>query len=165
MSTNDFTDGYKKKVDNWTGPINFKGTVEDYEDLPEVVQQGDIYNVSSENKNYIYDGQQYVVYSSNLDISKMEYKNYKYIQQITTTTSGTMTIPAYYKVGQNVLDVYYNGERLIKASTSDTQGHYYEVGEQDAVSNQIQLTSDWEALPGDVFEFVIKGVYTNETTT
>lgn len=90
---------------------------------------------------------------------------HKYIQQITTTTSGTMTIPAYYKVGQNVLDVYYNGERLIKASTSDTQGHYYEVGEQDAVSNQIQLTSDWEALPGDVFEFVIKGVYTNETTT
>lgn len=88
---------------------------------------------------------------------------HKYIQQITTTTSGTMTIPAYYKVGQNVLDVYYNGERLIKASTSDTQGHYYEVGEQDAVSNQIQLTSDWEALPGDVFEFVIKGVYTNDT--
>mgnify|MGYP005774632569 CR=1 FL=1 len=90
---------------------------------------------------------------------------HKYIQQITTTTSGTMTIPAYYKVGQNVLDVYYNGERLIKASTSDTQGHYYEVGEQDAVSNQIQLTSDWEALAGDVFEFVIKGVYTNEATT
>ena len=112
------------------------------------------------------------VYSGNTPVSaynlnKMQddLAGHRYIQQITTTTSGTMTIPAYYKVGQDVLDVYYNGERLIKASTSDTQGHYYEVGEQDAVSNQIQLTSDWEALPGDVFEFVIKGVYTNETTT
>jgi len=163
LSTNDFTDGYKNKVDNFTGPINFIGVVETFEDLPSVASQGDIYNVSSENTNYIYNGESFIPYSSNIDISKLELKNHLY-SLIIEISSSVITLPAYYEVGVDVLTVYINGERLIKASTSDEEGHYYEVGEEGVISNTIRLTSDWIAEEGDVFEFIIKGEYSNDTS-
>lgn len=92
------------------------------------------------------------------------YRYYFFVESEITGDS-PFEISANYIKDANVLEVYYNGERLIKAESDDSQGHYYELGDAGAVSNQIRLTSDWEALPGDVFEFVIKGVYTNETTT
>lgn len=86
---------------------------------------------------------------------------YSYLVKITETTS-IITLPAYYKVGANVLEIYGNGERMIKASDlTGVDGHYVEVGEEGSLSNQIQCTDDMEALPGDVFEFIIKGVYEN----
>lgn len=87
---------------------------------------------------------------------------YSGIVKITATTS-IITLPAYYEVGANVLTVYGNGEKMIKASNlTGVDGHYIEVGEEGTLSNQIQCTDDLEALPGDVFEFIIKGVYENE---
>lgn len=82
--------------------------------------------------------------------------------KITETTS-IITLPAYYEVGANVLTVYGNGEKMIKASDlTGVDGHYMELGEEGTLSNQIQCTNDMEALEGDVFEFIIKGVYENE---
>lgn len=72
------------------------------------------------------------------------------------TGGGTITLPSMYKVGFDRLDVYLNGEKLIKAETSDTEGHYYEVGTEGTLSNVIQITSDWTAEVGDVFEFTIR---------
>jgi len=86
---------------------------------------------------------------------------YSYLVKITETTS-IITLPAYYKVGANVLEIYGNGERMIKATDlTDLDGHYVEVGEEGTLSNQIQCVDDMEALPGDVFMFIIKGVYEN----
>lgn len=74
--------------------------------------------------------------------------------------SGTITLPCYYKVGTHCLDVYYMGEKLILSSDdAGSDGHYREVGEANAVSNQIKLTTDWGAETGEYFEFVVRGEY------
>ena len=83
----------------------------------------------------------------------------KYHLDITdaVTAGSAITLPCQYKVGQDVLDVYLNGEKLIKATSSDDEGHYYEVGDADSISNQIKITSDWSLESGDYFDFVVRG--------
>ena len=79
-------------------------------------------------------------------------------------TGGEITLPFYYKVGANVLQVYYMGQLLLLSSDDvGTDGHYQEVGEVDSLSNKIKLTSDWSAETGEYFKFVVKGVYENDT--
>lgn len=51
------------------------------------------------------------------------------------------------------------GERLTKAIDNDTQGHYYEVGEEGSISNKLKLTQDWNADIGEYFEFIVRGEY------
>lgn len=98
----------------------------------------------------------------NLNKMQNDLNGYSGIVKITKATS-IITLPKYYKVGANVLEVYGNGEKMIKASNlTGEDGHYIEVGEEGALSNQIQCTNDMEALAGDVFEFIVKGVYKNE---
>lgn len=77
-----------------------------------------------------------------------------------TTAGQEITIPCYYKVGEEVLDVYLNGERLLK-STDDagTDGHYREVGDSGSISNKIKTTTDWSLATGDVLELVVRGEY------
>ena len=79
-------------------------------------------------------------------------------------TGGEITLPFYYKVGANVLQVYYMGQLLLLSSDDEgTDGHYRELGEVDSISNKIKLTSDWSAETGEYFKFVVKGVYENDT--
>ncbi len=95
---------------------------------------------------------------------KLILNKYKLEIKQDTSLGATITIPCYYKVGANVLDVYYVGQRLIKCTTNDdlNTGHYSEVGDADSISNQIKITSDWKASAGNYFEFVVRGEY-NET--
>lgn len=77
---------------------------------------------------------------------------------ITTTTeiaeNTNYTIPLNYKVGADVLDIFYMGEKLIK----DT--HYIEVGNAGEVSNTIQFYNWGQAVPtGRTIEFTVRGVY------
>ena len=76
----------------------------------------------------------------------------------TSFTAGTeVTIPCYYKVGQAVIDVYLNGERLLLSSdASGTDGHYREVGTANSISNKIKTTTDWALETGDVLDFVVR---------
>lgn len=67
-------------------------------------------------------------------------------------------IPCKYKVGADVLDVYLNGERLIKSSDDiGTDGHYCEVGDSGSVSNKIKSTNDWSLENADILEIVVRG--------
>ena len=89
-------------------------------------------------------------------------KEFSILVKITADTAkgATVTLTKKYKVGAGVLDVYINGERLIKSSDeAGTDGHYVEVGEAGAVSNQIKLTTDWNLSSGDYLEIVTRGVY------
>lgn len=98
----------------------------------------------------------------NLNKMQKNLVTHKYQFKITSTvTAGTeVTIPCCYKVGQAVLDVYLNGERLLLSSdTSGTDGHYQEVGTADSISNKIKTTTDWALEAGDVLDFVVKGDY------
>lgn len=54
------------------------------------------------------------------------------------------------------------GEKLLLSSdAAGTNGHYQEVGEANAVSNQIKITTDWGAETGEYFEFIVRGEYSN----
>ena len=93
-----------------------------------------------------------------------EKQAFKYTLEITEdkTAGQEITLPCYYKVGEEVLDVYLNGERLIK-STDDTgtDGHYVEVGTADSISNKIKTTTDWNLAEGDVLDLVVRGDYSD----
>lgn len=92
---------------------------------------------------------------------------YTLVEATTLAAGATITLPCYYKVGADVLDVYYCQDRLIKASSASaiTEGYYAEVGTAGTISNQIQCTTDW--APGGTmpngnscyFEFVVRGEY------
>lgn len=85
---------------------------------------------------------------------------YKLTVSTTTSSGAEITLPTYYKVGQDVLDVYLEDERLIKSSDeAGTDGHYVEVGEADSISNKIKITTDWAVEAGMTFEFVVRGEY------
>lgn len=89
---------------------------------------------------------------------------YNLILTANVAAGGEITLPFYYKVGANVLQVYYMGQLLLLSSDdAGTDGHYREVGEADSISNKIKLTTDWSAETGEYFKFVLKGVYTNDT--
>ena len=89
---------------------------------------------------------------------------YNLILTANVNAGGEITLPFYYKVGANVLQVYYMGQLLLLSSDdAGTDGHYREVGEANSISNKIKLTTDWSAETGEYFKFMVKGVYTNET--
>ena len=95
-----------------------------------------------------------------VEIEKTYSKEYSLVLSSNVSTGGEITLPFYYKVGANVLQVYYMGQLLLLSSDdSGTDGHYMEVGEADSISNKIKLTSDWSADKGEYFKFVVKGVY------
>ena len=77
--------------------------------------------------------------------------------------NGELTLPCYYKVGSDCLDVYYLGERLIKDDAEKgIEGHYQEVGELDSISNKIIVGWDVDAQTEEddsYFEFVVRGEY------
>lgn len=91
---------------------------------------------------------------------------HKYSLAITANSAAgaEITLPCYYVAGQDTLDVYLNGERLLLSSdNSGTDGHYREVGTSGSVSNKIKTTTDWNLETGDVLDLEVKGEYTNET--
>ena len=91
-----------------------------------------------------------------------EKQAFKYILEITEdkTAGQEITIPCYYKVGEEVLDVYLNGERLLKSSDdSGTDGHYREIGATGSTSNKIKTTTDWNLEEGDVLDLAVRGEY------
>lgn len=89
---------------------------------------------------------------------------YNLILDENVAAGGEITLPFYYKVGNDSLIVFYEGLFLKFASdgTKDS-GSYTEVGEAGTISNKIKITDDWNAESGDCFEFIVKGVYENET--
>lgn len=140
--------------------LNWKGSVDTYSDLLalENVEEGDLYTIIDQKKNYGWNGEEWIFYSevANEEIS---YKYYLKIED-NKEANAEITIPCYYKVGEEVLDVYLNGERLLK-STDDagTDGHYREVGDTGSISNKIKTTTDWNLEKGDVLDLVVRGEY------
>lgn len=79
---------------------------------------------------------------------------------------GIITLPCNYKVGANVLDVYFNGELLVLSSdAAGSNGHYLEVGTTGSISNEIQLTNDWGTSSDYYLAIVVRGEYGNPNIT
>lgn len=101
--------------------------------------------------------------STNTPLSAENLNNMQTVQAATVITSSSIlqntnyTIPLFYRVGDNSLEVYYMGEKLIKGT------HYVEVGTAGAISNIIQFYNWGQAVPANrTIEFVVRGVYANE---
>lgn len=87
-------------------------------------------------------------------------KQFSAVVKITADTAkgAIVTLTRKFKVGAGVLDIYLNGERLIKSSDeAGTDGHYVEVGTAGATSNQIKLTTDWNLSSDDYLEIIVRG--------
>lgn len=81
--------------------------------------------------------------------------NRKVIKTETEIAENTnYTIPLYYQVGNNSLEIVYMGEKLIKDI------HYKEIGDEGTISNTIQFF-DWgmNVPTGRTIEFVVRGEY------
>lgn len=175
LSSNDFTNGYKAKLDTIQEIYKYKGSVSTYSALVNIEEKevGDVYNVVENSKNYSWNGENWNELGVAINIDDLATKEdvssrvknvvtHKYYLKITSgVTAGTeVTIPCSYKIGQAVLDVYLNGERLLLSSDdAGTDGHYREVGTADSISNKIKTTTDWALEAGDVLDFVVRGDY------
>lgn len=166
LSTNDFTNEYKKKIDSMQKLYRYRGSLRTYNELLQKLDNtiGDVYNILESNNNYCWNGLEWIELGINIDLSKYptneSIKIYKY--SITTETeiaeNTDYEIPCYYKVGEDVLDIYYMGEKLIKDI------HYKEIGKSGTISNKIQFYNWGQAVPTNrTIEFVVRGVYTNES--
>jgi len=170
LSSCDFTVEYKRKVDNLHKIHKPKGSVKSYEDLTEITDSdiGDIYSVLDEKQEYSWNGTEWYLLGDLMDLSEcvkrpemIAYVNTtQNTNKYTVTTSSAIsentdyTIPCNYKVGADVLDVYYMGEKLIK------NVHYIEVGNTGAISNKIQFYNWGQSVPtGRTIELIVRGVY------
>ena len=85
------------------------------------------------------------------------------IEAGTTISNGySITLPTTYTVGRNNLELYWNGQRLIPKTSSNTDGHYQEVGTTGSSSSTITMYRTSEdgsyALTEDVYlHVVVKG--------
>lgn len=62
------------------------------------------------------------------------------IESGTTITNGySITLPTTYTVGRNNLELYWNGQRLIPKTSSNSDGHYQEVGTTGSSSSTITI--------------------------
>ena len=85
----------------------------------------------------------------------------------TVNANTNYTIPIYYQVGNNSLEVYYLGSKLEKGTD------YNEIGNTGDISNTIQFLdtvgdldmSDVEGFENfeETLEFVVRGEYSNDT--
>lgn len=172
LSTNDFTNNYKNKLDTLQNIYKFMGTVSTVSELPTSEQKnGDVYNVKSENKDYAWNDsiQQWVELGSATNLDNVATKDEVNIQRATVTLESTVnantnyTIPIYYQVGNNSLEVFYLGSKLEKGTD------YNEIGNTGEVSNVIQFLdsvgdldmSDVEGFEDfeETLEFVVRGEY------
>lgn len=73
LSTNDFTDGYKKKIDSMQTLYRFKGTVITIDDLSLIENRniGDTYKCEEDNNNYIWNGQDWLNIGEDVDYSEI----------------------------------------------------------------------------------------------
>ena len=126
-------DKTQKKITTVTSaPLTYKGSVTQFSDLQELenVNNGDIYSVTSENKNYVYAVDEWTEYTPEIDLSEINAQ----IQNLQTQINNIPTIQQQvysrvledeveqntnyevpiYEVGTNSLSIYFEGNKLIK---------------------------------------------------
>ena len=155
-------DKTQKKITTVTSaPLTYKGSVTQFSDLQELenVKNGDIYSVTSENKNYIFAVDEWTEYTPEIDISELEAQTEELGQRVTNlenitrqvtsivtdaeiTQNTNYTVPQYV-LGNNSLEVYFEGCKLIKYL------NYIEVN-----TTTIQF-KNWDVPENSNLEFII----------
>lgn len=155
-------DKTQKKITTVTSaPLSYKGSVIQFSDLQELenVKNGDIYSVTSENKNYVYAVDEWIEYTPEIDISELEEqtqelnKKVTKLENITRQVTSVVTeeeipqntnyIVTEYVLGNNSLEVYFEGCKLTKDL------NYIEVN-----TTTIQF-KDWNVPAESNLEFIV----------
>lgn len=142
-------------------PLSYKGSVEQFNDLEELenINNGDIYSVTSENKNYVYAEDEWIEYTPEIDISKLEEQTQELNKKVTKLENITRqvtsivteeeipqntnyTVPEYV-LGNNSLEIYFEGCKLIKDL------NYIEVN-----TTTIQF-KNWDVPEDSNLEFIV----------
>lgn len=73
LSTNDFTNAYKKKIDSMQTLYRFKSSVETINDLSSIENKniGDVYKCKSDSYNYCWNGEEWVNIGTDSDFSEI----------------------------------------------------------------------------------------------
>lgn len=73
LSTNDFTDGYKKKIDSMQTLYRFKGTVDTVDDFSSIEDRniGDTYKCKANSNTYIWNGIEWINAGQDVDYSEI----------------------------------------------------------------------------------------------
>lgn len=64
----------KIQLDKFGNPLAYKGQVDSIDDLPTNSIAGEIYSVISENKNYVWNGIEWIEFASTIDLTELEKK-------------------------------------------------------------------------------------------
>ena len=87
-------------------------------------------------------------------LNQVKNKTYMIVTKNEIPENTNYVIPCSYKVGDNMLDIYYMGEKLINGV------HYKEIGTKGTVSNKIQFFDWGQSVPvGRTIEFLVRGVF------
>ena len=175
LSSNDFTDEYKTKVDKVTNMFYVKGTVDTEEDLESIVnpKNNDVYLVKDTNHISSYSSEDgWIDLGLILNVKVIEEAMLQKTNPITASitipsktkiTNGyILTLPLYYQVGNNSLEVRLNSE-VLKLAKDNKNGHYKEVGNEGKLSNVIQFyrttnDGDWTLAEDIEITEVVRGV-------
>lgn len=122
--------------------LQYKGTVTTYTELELIEKplQGYIYTVLDENKNYAYNGESWFFYNNVEDgyVLKKDIKINKVTQNLDDIISANTNyiVPIEFQVGNNSLEIFYCGEKLVEGQD------YIEIGNIGEISNTIQFTNE-----------------------
>lgn len=64
----DLDNRLEEAISEFSTPLKYKGQVQTFNDLPANPENGDIYSVVDENKNYVWNGTEWIEYSQTIDI-------------------------------------------------------------------------------------------------
>lgn len=152
-----------KKVElGFKSAFSYKGYVNTYDELSiiENLNNGDIYTVVDEEKNYVWNGQEWIEYNVNFDVSKLENQTEELRQRVTNlenitrqvtsivtdaeiTQNTNYTVPQYV-LGNNSLEVFFEGCKLIK-----------DINYIEADVTHIQF-KDWNVPIGSNLEIIVR---------
>lgn len=137
----EMADALKTQLDKFGNPLSYKGQVDTIQDLPSDTQSGDIYSVTSENKNYIWNGTVWVEYASTIDVTELENKtivdkttisgktsqegtpsptNIVPIKNVNVYGKNELKIPDYEFYSYGITTKVNNGKISTKGKTTDT---------------------------------------------
>lgn len=141
--------------------FTYKGSVNTYTDLSSIEAiNGDIYTVNDEGKNYVYNGQNWIEYNVNINITSIQeevnelnnkinaIKTIKFESSIITTENEISQNTDYevpqYSLNTDSLSIYFEGNKLIKNI------NYIEVD-----TTHIQF-KDWDVPVDSNLEIIIR---------
>lgn len=156
-------DSTQKKITTViNAPLKYKGSVEQFSDLEKLenVNNGDIYSVTTENKNYIYAEDEWVEYTPEIDLTEINAQ----IQNLQTQINNIPTITSQitslvteeeiqqntnyevpkYVLGDNSIEIYFEGCKLIK-----------DINYIEADVTHIQF-KDWNVPIGSNLEIIVR---------